>query len=60
MFVDLGHGYRKACTVDRNDGKTCEFCKHSKRRDSGRLECPFQGGYQISKHSICNIWKSAV
>lgn len=38
-MADSSYGYRTACTVDRNDGKTCQFCRESKVREySGRLE----------------------
>ncbi|MGE4337607.1 MAG: hypothetical protein AB7E55_16750 [Pigmentiphaga sp.] len=57
-MADSSYGYRTACTVDRNDGKTCQFCRESKVREySGRLECPMQGGYQVGKFSVCDQWK---
>lgn len=58
MSIDVGHGCRTASTVGREKGETCKFCRHSKvRESSGRLECPFQGNYQVGKNSTCNRWK---
>lgn len=58
---DVSHGYRSATRDERKAGRACEFCRNHKLREmSGRLECPFQDGYQVGKRSICDLWSGVV
>jgi hypothetical protein len=49
----MAHNYR---TAKKEEG-TCSQCKsHRVRPESGRLECPRQGDYQVGQKSTCDAF----